>query len=183
MATTDPLTTLPERLHAGATLKLRMSFADYPANGGWTATLYLAGVSGADPGAGTPDGVAFLFTLSASESAALDPGMYQWRVVVVHGTHGTFIAATGQMDILPVISQATSGDMETREAKWLRIVELALDGRLPSDMQSYVVAGRSVTKIPMLELMDLRNRLANIVHQQKHPDQFGREVNARFVQP
>ena len=64
------------------------------------------------------------------------------------------------------------------------VVEAALAGRLTSDIQSYQIAGRSVNKIPISELLQIRGRLRAAIWRQNNPGQLGVPFRVQFpVEP
>lgn len=46
----------------------------------------------------------------------------------------------------------------THAQRMLDAIEAALEGRVTADVQSYQISGRSITKIPIAELMTLRKQ-------------------------
>lgn len=47
---------------------------------------------------------------------------------------------------------------KTHAATMLEKIEAVLEGRVDSDVESYQIAGRSITKIPIGELLTLREK-------------------------
>lgn len=169
---------LPEAFAAGTTVKYSRSFTGYPASAGWTAKLHLAGVTVLTIEAAT-DGDSFAFTLAATATKDLLPGNHQWREIVEKDGE-KFIAASGVVRVEPDVEAATAGSLASWEETSLAVVEAALGGRLTSDMESYQIAGRAIVKIPVNELMKLRNQLRAAVRAQARPGRMGPTVVVQF---
>lgn len=179
MSTT--LTALPSEFSAGSTVVYRRGFSEYPA-GVWTLTLYLAGAS-ADSFVSTTDGVIFVVTLPASDTDDLLPGRYQWVERVSKGGE-VYDAAAGLVTVTMDLSAASAGSGQTSDERLLALVEAALAGRIPAGMESYQIGtgGGSVviSKIPHLELLELRRKLRQTVAMQRGTLSIGRPILTRF---
>lgn len=170
---------MPLEFVAGTTVKFTLSSGDYPANAGWTAKLYFAGKSVIVPLVGTASGADFAFTMSATVTAALKPGAYQWRVLATKAGE-VYTAESGTVDVLQDLSQAGEGDAQTFAEKALALVELRLLGRYVEDMESFAVAGRVVSQIPQSELLAVRDRLREEIRLAGAGGQFIRDVRVTF---
>lgn len=170
---------IPDAFAAGTTVTYTRAYADYPANAGWGATLYLAGASLFSV-AGSASGASFVYTLTAAQTALLTAGNYQWREVVSKGTE-KYIADSGVVQIEPDITAATAGSMQTFEELELARVEEVLSGRTTGDVESYQVGNRAMTKIPHKELRAYRAELKRTIYAQRHPGTFGPPIRAIFT--
>lgn len=174
----DILEQMPPHFAAGTTVKLRRSHADYPASD-WDLTLHLRGASILDVDA-TPDGDDFLVTIPAADSDGLTPGTYRWAERVSDGTE-VYTAATGVVEITLDMATATAGAAQSHAERTLALIEAALEGRIPEGMESYQVAGRAVTKIPIAELAKLRGIYAAKVWREKNPGKMLPPVQLVFA--
>lgn len=170
---------IPDSFAAGTTVDVTLSYASYPASGGWTAMLHLAGAALASV-TGTATGKAFRFKLTAANSAPLPAGNYQWRVVVTDGTD-KFIADSGVLLVQPNIETATAGSMQSFEERDLAVVEAILNGRMTTGMESYVIGNRQATLIPHKELRAYRAELKRAIYAQRNPGKFGPQVRVAFT--
>lgn len=171
---------MPSSFVAGTTVKYTVTHDAYPANDGWGLVLYMAGVNIITPVTGSATGRAFLVTLTSTITAALGAGNYQWREVVTKSGE-SYIAASGVVTVAADIMTASAGSMQAWEEKALAVVEAALLGRLNADQQSFQIAGRAVTKIPIAELLEIRAKLRGSIAAQSLSGQFGREVRVQFT--
>jgi len=148
------LTELPAQLTAGTTVEYTKALAGYPADQGWTATLYLAGAN-LGTVTGTPSGSSFIFLLDAAITATLKAGRYKWAELVEKAGK-RYVADSGEINVLADIMAALAGDFQDQDEKDLAAIEAVLHGRITADVQSYQIHGRAVVKIPVLELEKLR---------------------------
>jgi hypothetical protein len=84
------------------------------------------------------------------------------------------------MNIEPNVSIAAAGAFNSWEERTLAVIEAALSGRLTADIQSYQIAGRAVTKIPVGELLQIRGTLQAKIWRQTHPGQLGVPYKVEF---
>lgn len=172
-------TTMPNSFCAGTTVDLLLSYADYPASAGWSASLYLAGASVLTPVTGVPTGNAYAFTMTASNTKLLKAGTYKWRVVCqLNGN--VYVADSGIVMVEQDLAQAGESDAQTFAEKALALVEARLLGRYLEDMESFSIAGRAVSQIPQRELLDVRDRLMEEIRMSKAGGQFIRDVRVIF---
>src|SRR5688572_27689276 len=96
----ETLSGVPCRFESGNTVIFEEVFSDYPPSS-WAATIYLS-LNGAVAATvtATESGSAYTFTLSASATGALAPGLYDYAIYVVSGSERT-TAKTGQVTVLP----------------------------------------------------------------------------------
>jgi hypothetical protein len=175
----DALTSLPVSFAAGTTVAYRKTFTDYPA-GEWTFTLYLAGASILAIEA-VADGDDFVTTIiPADTEVGFAPGHYKWAERVSKGTE-VYEIASGTVTILPNLAQASEGS----EQEWLETAIAALtahiQGRLPTGMESYQIAGRAVSRIPLKEAVGLLSSLESRLLRLKNPTAAVRPMLVSFT--
>lgn len=85
------------------------------------------------------------------------------------------------INVEPDAATSPAGTFQTFEEKTLAVILAAIGGRLTADMQSYTIAGRSVMKIPIDELMQLRGKFAAAVWRQQNPGQLGVPYKVDFT--
>lgn len=177
------LSALPESFAAGTTVRYRKRFSDYPAGGGWALKLHLAGASVLSKTA-VPDGDDFVLTLAAADTdAEVAPGLYKWVERVSNPDGEVYEVASGVVTILPNLATAWAG----KEQEWLERAIAALkahiEGRLPAGMESYQIAGRVVSKMPVKEAVDLLTSLEARLARRGNPDLVARPVLVSFTGP
>ncbi len=177
------LSTLPAQFAAGTTVCYRRRLADYPASGGWTLRLHLAGASVLAITA-TADGNDFIVTIAADDTAGgFSPGLYKWVERVTGAEGEVYEVATGSVTVRPNLAEATEGSEQEWIERAIAALKAHIEGRLPTGMESYQIAGRVVAKMPVKEavglLTSLESRLANL----KNPDFVTRPVLVSFTGP
>lgn len=151
-------TTLPDRITAGTTVAYTRTLADYPASDGWTMTLYIAGekVLKVPASAAGDDHVVLI---APSKSTLLKPGSYRY-VERVEKAGDAYDATTGMVVVDPDLANAQDGDLQSKDEQLLKVLEDVIAGNLADGaIASYQIGGRAVSKIPMNELIALRNSL------------------------
>jgi hypothetical protein len=142
------LTALPATFAAGTTVRYRRSFADYPASAGWALTLHLNGPESIAHADAVADGDDFVLTLSATATAALEPGSYRWAERVSNGDE-VYDVASGAITVTVNLATAVAGDALSWARRELAIIRKIKEGRIDADVEAYQIDGRSWQKIPM----------------------------------
>ncbi len=171
----DALDAMPSSFAAGTTVKLRRSLADFPASAGWTYELFLRGAGALDAD-GTADGDDFLVTIPATGAggtAGLAAGTYRWLERLTKAGE-VYDGDTGVVAVTIDLGAAAAGDAQTHAERSLALIEAAIEGRIPEGMESYQVAGRAVSKIPIADLVKLRGLYAAQVATDRNGGQLGR---------
>lgn len=177
----NELTALPESFSAGTTVAYTKSFTDYPAST-WTLTLYIAGVIVAsfEAVANSVNGDAFDVTIPAT--AAIEPGFYQWVERVAYDGD-VYEVASGKLTVNDNLATARDGDSQLWLERAIPVLRAHVEGRLTAGMQSYAIAGRAVTKIPIDEAVKMLDRFEGRLARLKNPDKVSRLGVISFVRP
>ena len=176
----NELTALPESFPAGTTIIYRKTLSDYPVGDGWTLKLHLAGAS-VKTFEATVDGNDFVVTLAATAtSSPFKPGFYKW-IERVSLSDAVYQVDSGIVTILPDLSTAAAGDHQVWLERTIVVLTAHIEGRLKAGMQSYMIAGRSVVKIPIKEAVDLLSTLESQLARLKDPSVVTRPVLVRFT--
>lgn len=178
----NELSALPESFAAGTTVRYRRRLSDYPASAGWTLRLHLAGASVLAKTAAA-DGDDFVVTIAAADTGDFAAGLYKWVERVSNAAGDVYEVASGIVTVLPNLAEATEGS----EQEWLERAVAALkahiEGRLPAGMESYQIAGRVVSKMPVKEAVDLLTSLESRLARLANPDFVTRPVLVSFTGP
>jgi len=173
-------TDMPATITPGTTVAYTREAGEYTEAAGYSAKLYVAGVSVLEAITGVASGSGWAFTIPATATAALSMGVHQYRELVTKGAE-VYVLASGTVEVLANILKAGAGDMLTWEQRALAAVEAALEGRLTADQQAFSIGGRAVTKIPVMELLRIRDQLRNAVRAGTRAGKFGAEVRVEFT--
>lgn len=176
----ENLTALPTSFTGGTTIEYSKSVSDYPASDGWTLTLYLAGVDVKEIEA-EADGDAYVVTIAASVTAApFRAGVYEYlerveKAGVVHEV------SSGMVEITPNIAEAAAGDRQSYLERSIIVLRQYIEHQLEAGNQSYAIAGRAVTKIPIAEAIKILHSYEAELAHQKNPTSLTRSVLVRFT--
>jgi hypothetical protein len=174
----------PKFVTAGTTFKLDRSFSDYGGAPNWLLSVLFAGphtASFAAPPQITPDptGSTFHIVLGPADTQTLNPGggaSLAYTVVErLTGTDGeVFDVSVEKIMVSPNIALAAAGDYLTAEEKILAQLQTALAARIAGGaVESYSIAGRSITKVSTKELRDMIGSYKWIVYRQRNPGRPG----------
>lgn len=149
--------TEPASINAGDTIKWTRSLADHPADAGWALTYTFINAAGKFTVTATASGSDHLATLSATASAALLPGDYDWRAQASLAGE-VYTVGSGRCTVNPSFG-ARVLDTRSQARRTLQAIEDTLEGRAGSAVAEYEIAGRRLKNIPLPELLTLRDRL------------------------
>lgn len=98
----------------------------------------------------------YLFTISSTESAAIAAGSYHWQLEITQTSSGNRLTFDdGDFNILVDLDD-DNADPRIFAQIMADKIESLLSGKADSDVSSYSIAGRSLTKLSFQELIDAR---------------------------
>lgn len=157
---------LPNAIPAGTTVRFRREFPKYPPSEGWSYQLAIR-APGLAVKTATVDGTGFLMTLTPADTASIKAGTYAYAEMVTNGTD-VFEVSRGMVAVTENLIAACSDDGRTHAQRALDAIEAALEGRLSDGIQNYSIGGRAVSKIPLPELFELRNKYRLLVYLERN---------------
>lgn len=146
----------PAELHAGTTVAWTKSLPDYPATT-YTLTYYFINGSDRLVITASASGTDHAVSVAASATANWKPGRYQWTSYAVNGST-KYRAESGYVEILRDMQAAHPADVKTHARKVLEAIEAVLERRATKDQESYAIAGRTLSRTPLADLMALRDK-------------------------
>ena len=94
----------------------------------------------------------YLITSESSMTSQQSTGIYYWSAYVSQGTTRHEVDS-GRLEILPNMAKVGAGhDLRSHWVKTYEAVKELVEGRTPSDVLSYTIGGRSITRIAITEL-------------------------------
>lgn len=136
--------------------------ADYPTSSGYTAE-YVARITGGGsteiklPQSGSSTDSYYLFTVSSETSSAFIPGLYHWQLEITQTSSGNRVVVDiGDFDAIPDMD-SNQADPRIHAEIMVDKIQTILEGKADSDVSSYSIAGRSLTKMSFQELVDARD--------------------------
>lgn len=130
----------------------------------------------------TPQSSNFSVLIAAADTASLQPGTYQWCAYATVGTGPTaqrYEDSAGVLVVRPNLQTVTT-PLISWAAAMLNAVETVLSGRIPADVTSYGINGRSLAREPLQHLLTLRDRLRLEVRRERNPRSAGPSRAVRF---
>ena len=100
----------------------------------------------------------YLVEIASAVTASLTAGDYQWAAFIIRSSDNhRVVIEQGRTEILPNL-QNTTADLRSHAKKVLDAIEAVLENRASQDQMSYSIAGRSLSRMSIDDLMTFRNR-------------------------
>lgn len=181
------LTSVPAFLHAGDTLLMNISLADYSAADSWTLSYHFrAKDATAIDITGSANGADHLFNVATGTTGGWTPAVYTGKGVVTNGTQ-VFTVWEGRLEILPEFAQQGDNyDTRSHAKKALDSINLVLEGKAGRDVLSSTIAGQTISRMSFTELMTAKSYYQNIVDAEEdalNGNNASRTIKVRFVAP
>jgi hypothetical protein len=132
---------MPTQITAGDSLAVTLSLTDYPAPT-WSVSLALAGPSIVST-TSVASGTSHALTLTTVQTAALDPGLYQYRLRATSSTEA-ITYESGTLTVAQDLATAAAGDLTSYAEQMLAVCRTARQNVLTGEMKTYMVGGRQV---------------------------------------
>jgi len=148
---------VPSDLVLGDTWVWTRDLTDYPATT-YTAVWYLENKDGVISVTPSASGSTFSATVAAATTATYAAGEYRWRLVVTKISDSTRTSVeSGWVSVLANPAAAGKYDWRSHARRTLDAIEAVIEGRASSDQESMSIAGRSLSRIPIAELLKFRD--------------------------
>ena len=147
----------PTSIYAGATVRWSKVLPDYPASAGWVLSYTLLNATGKITLQSVSAGDVFNVLAAAADTAAWAAGEYTWRAQVSKAGE-VYTVDEGRLTVQPSFSAATL-DTRSFARKALEAVEAYLADANNLAAAEYEIAGRSLKRHSLPELMSHRDRL------------------------
>lgn len=153
--TTSTPTTEPGTINPGDTVKWTRSLPDYPANDGWVLSYELVNATARYSFSAGTSGADHTVTIAANVSAGYLPGAYDWRARVAKASE-IFTVGSGRLNVNASFASAT--DVRSHARKVLGAIDAYFENSQNLTAARYMIAGRELWRIPITELLKLRDR-------------------------
>lgn len=130
----------------------------------------------------TASGDDYLFTQASSVTASHDVGHYHYQLEVVRNSDSNrLVVDRGELDVKS--DYDNNVDPRGHAELMLDKIEGILEGKADSDVSSYSIAGRSLTKFSPEELVDWRNyyRKEVALHKRDEAIKHGRKTKSTIL--
>ena len=112
----------------------------------------------------------YLFTVDSATSADFVPGIYHWQLEITQTASGNrLVVDTGSFEAIPDLD-SNQADPRIHAEIMIDKIETILQGKADSDVGSYSIAGRSLTKLTFQELLEARDKYKAEVVQYKNKE-------------
>jgi hypothetical protein len=158
---------IPKTILAGDTLKLTIN-TTYSTDD-YGVVLKFAGPSGAPIPYffnATVENGSFVIHLAPSDTAAFQAGFYSYALIATDGTD-EYTIEHGSFEVELRADLNFDSDLRSHARKVLDAIEAVIENRATTDVSSYTIAGRSLNRIPIDELLRLRSVYRNMVYQEE----------------
>lgn len=144
-------------LIVGDTLEFTTAVPDYPASAGWTLTYRLVPRTSGSAISfnASASGDDYLVQVGSTTTAAWAAGEYSWSAYVTKVTERHTVDS-GICTLLPDPSLVAAQDKRGHARKVLDAIEAVIENRATLDQEEYAIAGRSLKRTPLPELLKLR---------------------------
>jgi hypothetical protein len=169
---------VPKSFMAGNTVSWTETFTSYPASE-WELSIYLLSKDGKIQIDGVEDGDSFDIELDPATTKDYTPGIFSWTAFVYKETESVvterYQVGQGTIEILADIAQLSAGyDTRTLNRRILDALNDLIEGKAIDDVASYSIAGRSISLMPIKDLLDWRDRYAQYVRAEEKQEKIDR---------
>lgn len=155
----------PNKIFAGSSLSWTRSIS-YDSGDGYSCEYYL--YNGQHRHSLTTecslDGTTLTVTAATNATAAWAPGSYQWVLFAVKSGERIRLAS-GWLQVEPDIT-ASDYDGRTHTKRVLDSIEAVIEQRATKDQEAYSIAGRSLSRTPIEDLVKLRDKYRQLYQQE-----------------
>lgn len=149
---------------------------DYPTSL-YTAT-YVARITGGGGTeiqlVGTASGNDYLFTVSSATSTDFVAGIYHWQLEIKRNSdNNRVVVDRGHFEAVADLD-VNGADPRTHADVMIVKIESILNGKADSDVASYTIAGRSLTKMSFKALLEARDYYKREVNKEKNDERVRR---------
>lgn len=171
----------PESFIQGDSLKFEVSNSDFKASEDWSLSYELVGATSTITITSTVDGDGFKIDVSSTTTAGYATGLYTVYEIFsnLDGSRNTNEVSQTTILLNPV--GATASDQRTHNQRTLDAIEAVIEGRATVDQESYSIAGRSLTRMSIGDLMKFRDRYREYVLREQGNKFVGRKILPRFT--
>jgi len=159
MAATIP-TIEPYEVACGDTWKWDKSIADYKPSDSWALTYSFRSKTGTGfdvTGSANSANDGWNVVVAKTATVGYTAGEYDWQAYVSKSTE-RFMVDSGKMVLIQNLNAAATGattDLRSHSKKMVETIRGVLEGRVDSDVENYSIGGRSISKIPVAELVSI----------------------------
>ncbi len=175
---------LPAQITSGDSIDITDTVSEYTAADGWTLTYSLSDGENQYQFSSTANGQSHDVDVTAAATTEWAPGKYRWQATVAKAAQ-RFTVGRGFVTIRPDFGNSATDPRHHVEIV-LDAIESTLEGRATQDQQALSISGRSVTRMPIEDLLKFRDRYKSELNQIKAAERIaqglgsGKKIMVRF---
>lgn len=160
----------------GDSLSWSENETDYPASSSWVVHYVLVNAGNRITFNSSADGDKHDFDITTATTSTWRSGEYTFQRYVTDGTDRVTLD-TGTVTIIKDF--AVMGDRRTHAVKVLESIEAVLENRATVDQESYTINGRSLSRMPIEELLKFRDIYRAEVSREKRAERLAQGLGTR----
>ena len=164
-----------EIITQGETYKFSIELKDYPAPP-WDASMLLTSADNAYEVIGTSTGTKHEFKIAPAVTATYADGNYRYRIVVTDGTD-VYTANAGYMTV--ALDPTVPGNSMSHVEKTLYALNQTIEGKATSDILSYSIRGRSISRMSPEELLSWRDKYMQFFREEQIEQDISNGINVQ----
>lgn len=125
----------------------------------------------------------YLFTVTSAQSTDFVVGYYHWQLEIIRISDGNrIVVERGSFTAIPDLD-VNGADPRTHAEIMVAKIESILEGKADSDVASYSIAGRSLSKLSPTELTEWRDYYRKEVAKEKKNElvKLGKKTNSTIL--
>jgi len=99
----------------------------------------------------------YLMTIAHGTTASLSTGVYHWQLYILRDSDSARLTFDGGTWEVKSNLDADTSDPRSHAKITLEAVEAVIEGRATKDQENYSIAGRSLSRTPVADLLSLRD--------------------------
>lgn len=169
----------PTFFHKGDSLDFEVQGSEFPPTDGWSLAYQLVGPSTISIGSAV-SGDSFVVSVSAGTTSGYAVGLYSLLAIYTNSDGRRSTVDLNQTEILPDPATASATDARSHAQIVLDAIEAVLEKRATTDQASYSIGNRSLSRMPVVDLLKFRNHYRDEVLREQGRKRNGRKVLPRF---
>jgi hypothetical protein len=180
----------PTSITAGETLKWTKDLGDYPASD-YTLKYYFRGGGAGFDATANANGDTHEIEVAATTTAPLAAGTLYWQAWVEKDDE-KYVVDAGQVEVKPglaALAAAETHDGRSKAKVILDAIDDMVEGKATRDQQEYTIGNRMLKRIPIPDLILLREKYAQIYARERRTERlkqgapFLKNIHMRFREP
>ena len=181
-------TEIPSQLVAGDTLKFKITNSEFLASADWTYNFVLINATTRlGPFASTADGDSHQVTVEEGVTATWAAGEYRLQAYYEHTGGDRFTTDFGNFEVLhDVVGDTSATDLRSHAKIALDAIEAVMESRATIDQMEFQIAGRSLKRMEVGDLIKFREYYRGEVRSEKLKEDIadgkssGNQIRTRF---